>query len=70
MNQGMTGDRKLLWKEVSKANGGKLESCSRIKEGNRKLYLERFKCEGFGRGICGFDGVWRDNYFRGELMLR
>ena len=35
MNQEMNRNRKLFWKEVSK--GGKMESCSRIKDGNGKL---------------------------------
>ena len=37
MNQDMSGNGKLVWKEVSKANGGKVESCSRIKDGNGRL---------------------------------
>ena len=34
MNQDLNGNRKLFWKEVTKANRGKVESCSRIKDGN------------------------------------
>ena len=30
-------ERKLFWKEVSNVKGGKVESCSRIKDGNRRL---------------------------------
>ena len=37
MNEDMNGNRKLLWKEVSNAKGGKVESCSRIKDGNGRL---------------------------------
>ena len=33
----MNENRKLFRKEFSKANGGKLESCSVIKDINRKL---------------------------------
>ena len=33
----MKGNRKLFWKEVSNAKGGKMESCSRVKDGNRRL---------------------------------
>ena len=33
----VNGNRKLFWKEVSNGNGGKAESCSRIKDGNGKL---------------------------------
>ena len=35
--QGVNGNRKLFWKEVSKANGGKVENWSRIKDGNGRL---------------------------------
>ena len=28
---------KLFWKEVSNPKGGKVESCSRVKDGNEKL---------------------------------
>ena len=37
----MKGNRKLFWKEESKANEGKVESCNRIKDGNRRLALEK-----------------------------
>ena len=37
MNEDVNGNLKLFWKEVSNAKGGKVESCSRIKDGNRKL---------------------------------
>ena len=37
MNENVNGNRKLFWKEVSNANGGKVESCSRIKDGNERL---------------------------------
>ena len=36
----MTGNRKLFWKDVSKENGGMIENCSRIKDGNGRLALE------------------------------
>ena len=39
MNQDVDGNRKLFWKEVSKVNGGKVESCSRIMDGNGRLPL-------------------------------
>ena len=32
MNQDVNGNRKLFWKEVSKENRRKVESCSRIKD--------------------------------------
>ena len=41
MNQGVNGNKKLLWEEVSKANGGKVENYNR----------KRLKCGGFGRSI-------------------
>ena len=37
MNEGVNGNRKLFRKEVSNAKGGKVEGCSRIKDGNRRL---------------------------------
>ena len=39
MNQDVNGNGKLFWKEVSKANVGKVKSCSRIKDGNERLAL-------------------------------
>ena len=39
MSQDVDGNRKLFWTEVSKENGGKMESCNRIKDGNRRLAL-------------------------------
>ena len=40
MNEDVNGNSKLIWKEVSKANGGKVENFNRIKDGNGKLVLE------------------------------
>ena len=40
INGDMNRNRKLFWKEVSNAKGGKVESCSRIKDGNGRLALE------------------------------
>ena len=37
--QGVKGNRKLFWKKVSKANGGKVENCSRVKNENGRLAL-------------------------------
>ena len=37
MNQDVNGKRDLFWKEVSKVNEVKVESCSRVKDGNRRL---------------------------------
>ena len=39
MNHDVNGNRKLFWKEVSKGNGGKVEICSRIKDGKGRLAL-------------------------------
>ena len=47
INQDVNGNRKLLWKEVSKANGGKVKNSNSIKDGNGK----RLKYEGFRRHI-------------------
>ena len=46
MNEDVNGNAKLVWKEVSNAKGGKVEICSRIKDGNGRM-----KCEGFERSI-------------------
>ena len=40
MNQDVNGNRKLFWKGVSKAYGGKVENFNRIKDGNGRLVLE------------------------------
>ena len=37
MNEDVNGNRKLFSKEVSNAKGGKLESSSRLKDGNGRL---------------------------------
>ena len=51
MNQDVNENRKFFWKEVIKANGGKVENSNRIKNGNGKLALKRLECKGFGRSI-------------------
>ena len=37
MNDDVNGNRKLFWKEISNVEGGKVWSCSRIKDGNGRL---------------------------------
>ena len=37
MNEDMNGNRKLFQKEMSNAKGGKVENCSRVKDGNARL---------------------------------
>ena len=39
MNKDDRGKKKLFWKEVSKTNRGKVESCSRIKDRNGGLAM-------------------------------
>ena len=39
MNQDVDGNRKLFWKVASKVNGGKVVSCSIIKDENGRLAL-------------------------------
>ena len=34
INRDVGGNRKLFWKEVGKVNGEKIESCSRMKDGD------------------------------------
>ena len=41
----MNGNRKLFWKEVSKANGGNVENCSKIKDENGVLALEEVEVQ-------------------------
>ena len=36
----MNRNRKLFWKEVRKANRGKVENSNKIKDGNGRLVLE------------------------------
>ena len=40
MNQDVNGNRKLFWKEVIEANGGKVENSNRIEDGSGRLALE------------------------------
>ena len=40
MNENVNGNMKLLWKEMSDAKGGKVESCRRIKDGNGRSILK------------------------------
>ena len=37
MNKDGNGNKKLFWKEVRSAKGRKVESCSRVKDGNGRL---------------------------------
>ena len=46
MNEDMNGNRKLFWKKVSNAKGGKVESCSRVRDGNRRLAQGEDKVRG------------------------
>ena len=41
MSDYVHGNMKFLWKEVNKVEGGKVESCSEIKDGNGRLALDR-----------------------------
>ena len=43
LNQCVIGKRKLFWKRVSKANIGKVENCSRMKDINWRLELEEIE---------------------------
>ena len=45
----MNGNRKLLWKEVCNAIGGKVESCSKIKDGNGRLVQGENEVRKFGK---------------------
>ena len=54
INEDLNGNRKLFWKEVSNATGGKVEICSRIKDGNGRLVL----------GDVEVRRIWKE-YFEG-----
>ena len=43
MNQDVNRNKRLLWKEVSNAYGGKVKNSKRIKDGNVRLVLEQVK---------------------------
>ena len=51
MNEEVNGNKKLFGKEVSNAKGGKVESCSRVKDRNGRLAQGEMKYEGFERSI-------------------
>ena len=53
----MNGNRILFRKEVSKANGGKMESCGRIKDRNEMLVLGEVKMR----------KIWKE-YFKDFLI--
>ena len=53
IGQDVDRNRKQFWKEVCKVNGGKLESCNRIKDGNGRLAL----------GDHAVERIWKE-YFR------
>ena len=77
MNQDVDRNRKLFYKEASKVNRGKVDSCNRINYRNGKLALAKDEYNEYGRiilriyiidtqeqvaiHICGFDGVQRGN---------
>ena len=67
---------KLFWNEGSNVKGGKLESCSRIKDG-KEIWKEYFEDlynldiqEQVAVHMCSFDRNWRGNYFGGEPIGR
>ena len=45
MNQDVNGNTKLFWREASKVNGRKIESCSRIKDSNRRLKVGDYEVQ-------------------------
>ena len=52
MNEDVNGNRKLFWKEVSNAKGGKVKSWSRVKDRNGRLP------HGGGRSEKDLEGVF------------
>ena len=59
MNQDVHGNRKLFWKKASKANGGKVDNCNGIKDGNLRLALEEVEVRRIWKehfeDICNID---------------
>ena len=51
INQDVDGNRKLFWKEGNKMKGWKVETCSRIKDGNGKQTLGEDKYKRYGKSI-------------------
>ena len=51
MDEDVNTNSKLFWKEISKVNGGKVKSCSRIRIKDINWNWERIKCKGSGRII-------------------
>ena len=52
INEDLNGNRKLFWKEVSYVKGGKVESCSRVKDRSGRL----------AKGEDEVQRVWKDYY--------
>ena len=55
MNEDVNRNMKLIWKQVSNAKGGKVESRSRIKDGNGWL----------AQGEDEVERIWKE-YFEGQ----
>ena len=87
MNEDVSGNRKLFWKEVSNAKGGNVKSCSKMKDENGRLALGEEEIQRISKAYfedmynvdtqeqvevhrCGFDGIWRGKYFKGEPVGR
>ena len=80
ISQDVNGNRKLSWKEVNNANGGKVDNSKIIKDGNGRSTLEKAEyykdlCnidtqEQVAVHFCGLDEVRRGNYFEEEPIRR
>ena len=53
MNEDVNGDRNMFWKEVRNAKGEKVESCTRIKDGNAELCGGRVYVKGLMKASYG-----------------
>ena len=51
INQDVSKNGKLFWKELIKVNGRKVENCSRIKKENRRLIMGEEELRGLRRII-------------------
>ena len=52
INKDVNENRKLFWKEVSNAKGGKVEKCSRIKDGHGRLAQREDEVRKFWKEYC------------------
>ena len=60
MNQDMNGNSVFFWKEASEANGGEVESGSRIKDRNGRLTIVEDEVRRIWKDH--FEGLYKNKY--------